>query len=112
MANMKLKLLLVSTIINYHRSLLIIVRHCQDEAEVGGGDHRVGEGMVRWVLDIFRNSFLLRNQNYLTFFFTFVQISLQGDEQRGSGTSHRRSSARIPGPLLTFLPHTEFREAP
>ena len=104
-----LKLLLVSTIINYQRSLSIIVRHCQGEAEVGGGDHRVGEGMVRWVLDIFRD--LFRNQNDFTFF-TFVQISLQGDEQRSSGTSHRRSSARIPGPLLTFLPHTEFREAP
>ena len=64
---------LLTIIVEYQRPFSIILRHCQGEAEVGGGDHRVGEGMVRWVVDIFRYLFLLQcfNQNCFTFFLHF-----------------------------------------
>ena len=81
--------------INYHQSLLIIVRHCQDEAEVGGGDHRVGEGMVRWVLDIFRYRFLVCNQNSFIFHL-FKSLS-------------RVTSSVAAGPLTVVLP-PEYRD--
>ena len=81
--------------INYHQSLLIIVRHCQDEAEVGGGDHRVGEGMVRWVLDIFRD--LFRNQNDFTFFLHLFK------------SLPRVTSSVAAGPLTVVLP-PEYRD--
>ena len=81
--------------INYHQSLLIIVRHCQGEADVGGGDHRVGEGMVRWVLDIFRD--LFRNQNNFTFLHLFKSLST------------RVTSSVAAGPLTVVLP-PEYRD--
>ena len=68
---------LLTIIVEYQRPFSIILRHCQGEAEVGGGDHRVGEGMVRWVFDIFRK-IVFASQSKFFYFFISSNLSPPG----------------------------------